>query len=183
MVSGLTALYSLELEGTRITDASLAHLSNHLSMSYLNLSNTEVTNTGLEHLTRLFNLYGLLLNETKVDSDSFQLLAELPALRRLHLNGISIKSLKGLSDHRNPLYLTMTNADINDSAIEGVTGLNFTHLNITGTAITETGIRALANQFEGIWANIIIEEGRISEELTTELAARNIDVLHQDTEY
>ena len=49
-LKGLTNLQSLNLHGTKITDAGLAHLKGMTSLESLTLSNTKVTSAGVKHL-------------------------------------------------------------------------------------------------------------------------------------
>src|SRR5438477_11007383 len=57
---------SVDLHGTRITDAGLEHLKGLNKLQVLNLYNTKITDAGLAHLEGLTSLTTLLLNNTPV---------------------------------------------------------------------------------------------------------------------
>jgi hypothetical protein len=107
LLDHLTELEVLDLRGSRITDAGLAHLRGlkglrHLSLAYvptvtdsgigqlgflsqledINLTGTKVTSEGLSRLRGLKHLRGLVLNETKLsDADLERLANELERYR------------------------------------------------------------------------------------------------------
>lgn len=69
-LSKLTGLERLHLERTKVTDAGLAHLKDLKQVAYLNLYGAEaITDAAAEHLTELRGLKKLYLWQTKVTDD------------------------------------------------------------------------------------------------------------------
>ena len=52
-MQGLASLSFLDLDGTRVSDAGLAHLQGLTKLSRLNLGGTRVSDAGLVHLEKL----------------------------------------------------------------------------------------------------------------------------------
>lgn len=65
-LAALTNLRRLHLEKTAVTDAGLAHLKGLAGLEYLNLYGTAVTDAGMANLAGLKNLKNLYLWQTKV---------------------------------------------------------------------------------------------------------------------
>ena len=63
---GSTRIRTLNLFGTRVTDAGLVHLAGMTRLQSLNLMFTDVTDAGLVHLEGLTSLNQLLLQGTQV---------------------------------------------------------------------------------------------------------------------
>ena len=90
----LTNLESLDLEGTPITDAGLAHLEGLTKLAYLDLSGFQVTDVGLVHLKGLTNLnLGYTRNTRVTDGGVKNLQRTLPNLK------IYVKSLTSKFRH------------------------------------------------------------------------------------
>ena len=68
-LAGLTGLVKLHLEKTKVTDAGLEHLKGLENLESLNLYGTEVTDAGLAHLEGLKKLKKLYLWQTKVTDE------------------------------------------------------------------------------------------------------------------
>jgi len=51
-LTGLAALETLDLRGTKVTDAGLAHLAGLTALKELNLSRTQVTDAGVAKLQK-----------------------------------------------------------------------------------------------------------------------------------
>lgn len=82
-----THLNTLQLSGTKVSEAGLKHLQGLPQLRSLDLSGNRVTDAGLEHLRGLTNLASLSLIRTKVTDKGLQHLQELPNLRQLYLWG------------------------------------------------------------------------------------------------
>ena len=81
-VAGLTNLRRLHLEKTGVTDAGLVHLKGLANLEYLNLYNTQVTDAGLANLEGLKNLKNVYLWQSKAtDAGVAKLQAALPACK------------------------------------------------------------------------------------------------------
>ena len=80
MIAGLQELESLNLAGTKISDAGLVKLGKLSKLRELNLSNTQISKRGLESLVALPNLEKLYLYKTpKLDAQ--EVLAKFPKLK------------------------------------------------------------------------------------------------------
>ena len=74
-------LQKLNLQGTRVTDAGLAHLARMPRLEFLDLRDTQVTDAGLAHLSALERLRSLRLGQTKVTTSGIEALQKaLPHL-------------------------------------------------------------------------------------------------------
>src|SRR5262249_51612789 len=76
---------SLDLHGTRISDADLEILRSLTKLQSLNLYNTNVTDAGLVHLQGLTSLSTLYLNYTSITDAGLAHLTGLPHLQQLGL--------------------------------------------------------------------------------------------------
>ena len=81
-VKGLTNLRFLSLYGTQVTDAGLEHLKSLTKLEALNVSGPQITDAGLAHLKSLTNLKSLYANVHLTDA-GLEHLKELTSLRRL----------------------------------------------------------------------------------------------------
>ncbi len=83
-LKNLTGLRRLHLERTLVNDEGIAHLSGLVKLEYLNLYGTKVTDKALTHLTGLKNLRQLYLWQTKVTAGGVdELRKALPKVRIL----------------------------------------------------------------------------------------------------
>ncbi len=80
-------LKRLDLEGTKISDSALQHLSTLSSLESLNIACVLVTDAGLESLTALTNLKELILGGNKLTDAGLQSLRQLRGLTSLDLGG------------------------------------------------------------------------------------------------
>src|SRR5437870_1075211 len=95
---------SVDLHGTRVTDAGLEHLQGLSKLQTLNLYNTKITDAGLAHLQSLTSLTTLYLNNTQITDAGLVHLKGLTRLQQLGLyrtqvsdEGLAhLKSLTGL---------------------------------------------------------------------------------------
>ena len=85
MLKDIPTLVDLNLAGTKITDAGLANLKSLPNLITLHLENTPVTDAGLVHLKGLRNLHYLNLYGTTVGDAGLDQLKGLTNLRRLYL--------------------------------------------------------------------------------------------------
>ena len=103
---------NLRLQGSNITDATLAPIKDVLGLIDLNLATTRVTDAGLAHLKPLANLQRLHLEQTGVTDAGLAQLKGLKNLTYLNLYGTKVTDsgldqLKGLKHLRN-LYVWQT---------------------------------------------------------------------------
>lgn len=80
-------LKRLNMEGTKLTDNTLQHLSAFTSLESVNLGSVLVTDAGLDALTSLPHLRELILGGNKLTDAGLQALRQLPGLTYLDLGG------------------------------------------------------------------------------------------------
>ena len=73
------------LNGTKVTDAGLAHLKGLSQLKNLQLENTKVTDAGLAHLKELNQLLVLVLDDTNATDVGLEYLKGLTQLQELDL--------------------------------------------------------------------------------------------------
>lgn len=94
-VAGMKRLTRLHLERTAITDAGLACVSKLRHLEYLNLYSTAVSDAGLQHLRRLARLQKLFLWQTRVTPDTArQFAADFTDKRKLERWRQEIEDIK-----------------------------------------------------------------------------------------
>lgn len=125
-------LRSLNLRGTKITDATLDFLAGVPTLESLDIGWAQITDTGLEHLSALTNLRRLSMGGNKLTDTSLQFLRQMPQIEYLDVGGTQ-RTDSGLWS----LLLTDTGVQ----AIAAVTGLH--ELRLAGTAVTSHGIELL----------------------------------------
>ena len=118
-LKGLAGLQWLSLRGTQVTDAGLAHLKGLAGLQKLSLSDTQVTDAGLAHLKGLAGLQELDLNETRVTDAGLAHLKRLAGLPALYLGGTQVTDaglahLKGLGGLR---WLSLSRAPVTDAGL------------------------------------------------------------------
>ena len=117
-LSELTNLRKLSLRKSVATDAGLACLNKLTNLDFLNLEGTVVTDAGLDHLRRLKDLRILVLTGTAVTDAGMANLGELTKLRQLWLGP------------------AVTDAGL----VEATKLTNLVTLGVRGTAVTDKGI-------------------------------------------
>ena len=93
-LKGLSSLQTLDLRGTKITDAGLVHLKGLTKLQTLYLSQTQITDAGLVHLKGLTHLKELSLEGTRVTGSGLVHLKGLTKLQTLYLGGTQITDLE-----------------------------------------------------------------------------------------
>jgi hypothetical protein len=140
------AVRSLNLYGTNITDAGLAHLAGLSDLQTLNLNDTEVGDAGLEQLRGLPHLKELSVFHTRVTDAGLEHLQGMTSLQILTVSGDRITNtglahLAGLSHLQN---LTVSGEKITDKGLQHLKGLRELHeLFLTGTSVTDAGVEDL----------------------------------------
>ena len=120
----LKSLQTLDLTGSKVTDAGLAALKNLSEIRTLYLGSTQVTDAGLKELKQMNEVQTLQLTSTRVTGVGFKDLHHLAKLANLDLA------------HR---------PSINDAGLKEIAGLKgLRHLWLIGTPITAQGLKELA---------------------------------------
>ena len=144
-------LEDLILDRTPITDAGLAHLKGLTTLQSLDLSQTEITDAGLSHLDRFTRLRSLLLEDTQVDGSGLKHLEKLTSLEWLVLDNTRTNdaALEHVSRHANLYSLNLQGTKVTDAGILHLKGLsNLIVLRLGGTGITGESIDSLAGLSE-----------------------------------
>src|SRR5215510_10730801 len=90
---GMAALKSwkklkrVNLRGTKITDTTLEHLANVMTLEFLDIGFAQITDVGLDRLTPLTNLKELIISGNKLTDTGLQSLRQLQGLTSLSLGG------------------------------------------------------------------------------------------------
>ena len=122
-LAGQDRLRRLELSGTAVTSAGLAHLEGLKDLERLNLCLTAVDDRGFEHLAGLTKMRRMVVCSSKVTGTGFR-----------HLGGM--KQLESINLHSSP-------AD--DAGLEAIGRLtSLRRLEIVHTRVTDAGLKHLA---------------------------------------
>ena len=138
-LKGLTKLKSLVLCHTAV-DTGLEHLKGLTTLESLDLWNTAVTDKGLEHLKGLTQLQSLNLGVNKVTDKGLEHLKGLTQLQSLNLFGTEVtdtglKQLKGLTQ--------LQSLDLGVLKFTGRDGSNVLTTVVFGTRVTDAGLEQL----------------------------------------
>jgi len=86
-IKGWKQLKRLDVRGTRISDGTLAIVSQLTGLEALDVAHTEVTDVGLENLITLVNLRELAVGRGRLSNNGLVVLRMLPTLTLLDLSG------------------------------------------------------------------------------------------------
>lgn len=89
----VTPIVGLNLQGTGVTDKSIAILAGHPCIRAISLYGTNVGDAAMKELARLKTLQRLRINETKVTGDGISMLKDLPRLEMIDAWGSQISDL------------------------------------------------------------------------------------------
>ena len=168
----LRSLTVLDLSGTKITDAGLAHIRNMSRLEILLLSGNEIAGAGLKHLSGLTNLKWLSLEDTHVTDAAIKQLPSLPKLEELHLDRTDVtgacltnlsaiqslrmldlggtkvcgQELSNLARFRKLEVVILNDTPVSDSDVKYLQNARqIVALWINGTAISDEFVRKLPN--------------------------------------
>jgi hypothetical protein len=144
-VRGFLYLRTLYLCRTRITDEGLRNLQDLKDLEILFLTYDNIGDRGLEHLQRLENLRVLGLSYTNIDSAGMVSMPSFPKLRTLALSGTNVSD-RGLAFLRKltklqELYLDGTS--ITKAGLVHLKDLPLETLSYSGTKAVENGVEGL----------------------------------------
>lgn len=80
-------LENLVLEGVKLNDADLVHLTDLKALKYINLRNTPITDAGIVHIGNIKSLETLSFDRTKITDEGLMGLKDLPNLKRINVTG------------------------------------------------------------------------------------------------
>jgi len=127
-------LRELWLQGTHITDASAAAISQMKTLDFLQLNATPLTDQFLEHLETLPALDKLGLRGTKVTGAGLRFLSRHPALREVDVYWTSVDDagVQSLADCQALTFVGLSMTKITNKAFESLEKLP----NLTGVDLT-----------------------------------------------
>jgi hypothetical protein len=158
----LSQVRSLDLCGSRITDAGLRHLAGMTKLRELDLGSTEITDAGLAHLARMTELKDLDLRDTKITDAGLERLAGMTQLRALTLDGTKITDagLRCLGRLAQLRRLGLTGTPITDAALKHLKGLtHLEYLGVTKTNVSETGLEDLQQALPNCLIRVSVGKG------------------------
>jgi hypothetical protein len=143
VLHGLSSIEKLELAGSKVSSAGLAHLAGLSNLYMLHLDDTQVDDAGLVHLAGLNNLEVLSLGNTRVSDAGLAHLAKLPKLERLFLDKADItdEGLPRLGKLIRLKELSLVGTQVSDAGLKHLTGLkNLEMLKVYDTQVTTAGM-------------------------------------------
>ncbi len=139
----LTSLERLDLAKTRVTDVGLAHLKTLISLERLNLEETQITDAGLAHLKGLASLRGLYLGKTRVSDAGLEHLSGLTKLESLDLSGTQVAGagLEHLKRCTSLELLDLSGTKVSGPGLEHLERLTSLHrLRLGGAEVSDAGL-------------------------------------------
>ena len=139
LVKDLPNIHTMELRGTSVTDATVAMLSELKRMHCYDLAQSQVTEKGLESLKNYSNAQSLAIDGAQATEKGLQFVKDgLPLFQEIYLYGPEI----------NDEFMTRAKTTLN--------GLQ--ELNLFGTALTDAGLKQLA-EVQSLTTVRIAQEG------------------------
>lgn len=138
-----TKLESLQLSGSKITNAGLKQLCLIPNLLFLNLSNTSIDGEGLQYLSILKKLSDLNLDNTNIEPDSLNHLSAVKPLRSLSMQGASINDahVRQISNVTQIEFLMLNDSQVTDQGLIPLTKMeNLKKLFMSNTNITDAGV-------------------------------------------
>ena len=86
-------LENLNLEGIKLNDADLVHLTDFKALKYINLRNTPITDAGLVHIKDIKSLEALYFHSTKITDEGLMVLKDLQNLKRINVTGTLVTNI------------------------------------------------------------------------------------------
>lgn len=161
-------LQTLNLIGTKITDAGLAHLKGLKMLRVLQLNDTKVSDTSLTHIGTIPSLATLDLTNTPVSDAGLAYLKGIN-LRNLILTGTNVTD-RGLEFVKGVPHLKLLRAErtkVSDAGLAFLETVKLHQLDVGNTRITDTGMKHLRQQTE--LRHVGLERTEISDEGLAEL--------------
>jgi internalin A len=139
----LKNLTTLNLTSTQVSDAGLKALAPLKNLTTLVLTGTEVTDAGLKNLAPLKNLT-LVQTDTKVTDRTLAVLREINLLHALPL-ATAADGKRRPAKPEDVTTLNLTGTEVTDAGLKELALLkNLTTLELGGPTVTDTGLKELA---------------------------------------
>jgi Leucine-rich repeat (LRR) protein len=146
-----TSIQSLNLTGSKITDAGLTHLEHLPQLQWLYIDNTAITDEGFEHLKNLTQLRAIFLKNDKITDAGLRHLKRLHRLERLFLDNTQITDagLENLANLSNLQILYLNQTAVGDAGLAHLKELTKLYsLQLNQTAVTDAGLKYLKDLTE-----------------------------------
>lgn len=145
---------NFRLQGTNVTDATLAPLKDMASLIEVNLATTKVTDAGLQHLKGLTNLVRL----------------------HLELTDVTDAGLANLKPLKNLMYLNLYSTKVTDAGLEHLKELpRLRNLYLWQSKVTEAGVAGLKKALPDVQVSTgaeLLELAKVAEEAKKKEEAR-----------
>lgn len=133
----------VDLSGSSVTDAGLAHLERLSGLEELYLDSTQITDDGLAHLEGLTALQCLILDDTQITDAGLGHLKGLTALKCLVLANTQVTDaglahLQGLIALQELYLINVQITDVGLAHLDGLTALQW--LLLDNTQVTDDGL-------------------------------------------
>jgi serine/threonine protein kinase/uncharacterized membrane protein len=140
---GKLELTQLDLSGTQVTDAGLAHFKDCKALKSLVLLGTKTTDTGIANFKNCKGLTHLAVAGTQVGDAGLANFKDCSSLRGLHLSHTKVTDaglayLKNCKDLEELLLLETKTTDAGLASFRGCKNLRY--LDLRGTAVTDKGL-------------------------------------------
>jgi Leucine Rich repeat len=132
----------VDLRGTGIGDAGLAHLRALDRLDFLDLSGTKVTDAGLANLERLKHLKTLYLDDTAIGDAGLAHLEGLDQLETLSVGtSVTDTGLVHLKGFHRLIHLFLGKSKVTDAGLAAIAGLGqLRGLELHDTAVSDAGL-------------------------------------------
>ena len=168
---------TLDLQYTKITDASLKEVAKLQNLEELGLRGAKITDAGLKEVGKLQNLEELDLRGAKITDAGLKGLAKLQNLTKLNLEYTKITDagLKEVGKLQNLTKLDLEYTKITDAGLKELAKLqSLTHLYLSNTQITDEGLKEVA-KLQSL-TSLILSDTQITDEGLKEVAKlQNLD--------
>jgi tRNA A-37 threonylcarbamoyl transferase component Bud32 len=157
-VGELKDLQSLDLLFAPVGDAGIKRLAGLTRLQMLTLSGRKVTDAGMRDLEKLRNLHHLALHDTAITDEGMKSLAGLAAMDNLSLisaRGVGDEGMKSVARMKRLRLLDVFETRVADEGLKELAGLpRLFSLKLGKTRVTDAGIRALAGAAELRWLDL-----------------------------